>query len=120
MSKNAFLDQFTKFAQGQCLDLLTQSVVASAATMDGQNVQAFVGEISAARRALEASFVAPGIEAIFRALTDVRRRPPEPRDAMHGGGQLEAFLPCVLDNDADSSRFFEVSQVFVQRRSQRL
>ena len=31
MSKNALLDRFTKFAQGQWLDLLTQSVAASAA-----------------------------------------------------------------------------------------
>ena len=34
----------------------------------------------AARRALEASPVAPGTEATYRALTHVRRRPPEPRD----------------------------------------
>ena len=47
---------------------------------DGAEQQRCLGEISAARRALEAS---PGTEATYRALTDVRRRPPpEPRDAI--------------------------------------
>ena len=34
VSKNAPLDRFTEFAQGQWLDLLTQSVAASAVAME--------------------------------------------------------------------------------------
>ena len=81
VSKNVLLDRFTKFAQGQWLDLLTQSVAASAAAIEmrsrrrrtgtdsvekrAERAEALVclGEISTARRALEASPVAPGTEA---------------------------------------------------------
>ena len=38
-----------------------------------------MGEISAARHALEGSPVAPGTEETYNALTDANRRPPEPR-----------------------------------------
>ena len=96
VSKNALLNRFTKFAQRQWLDLLTQSVAASAAAIEmrsrrrttgtdsvekrAERAEALIclGEISAARRALEAS----GTEATHRALTDVRQRPPELRDTI--------------------------------------
>ena len=77
--KNAVLDRFSKFAQGQWLDLMTQSVAASAAAMEMRSRRRRTRtdcEISAARCSLEAS-VAPGIEAICRALTDLRDAIPD-------------------------------------------
>ena len=83
VSKNALLDRFTKFAQGQWLDLLTPSVAASAAAIEmrsrrrrtgtdsvekrAERAEALIclGEISAARRVLESSPVAPGTEATY-------------------------------------------------------
>ena len=109
-----------------------------------------LGKISAARRALEASPVAPGTEATYRALTDAGRRPPEPRDAIPdvtpesepvhpfetdkemflqnlrtarrgaagspSSGMRNEHLRPLLDNDADSTRLFEVSQALAQAK----
>ena len=41
-----------------------------------------VGELSAARQALEGAPVAPGTMATLRALTDPERRPPLPREGL--------------------------------------
>ena len=100
VAKNKFLGQFTKFAQGQWLELLCASAEASKSAADirarrsrtrmdpmDQRVQRAeallsMGEISAARHALEGSPVAPGSEETCNALTDASRRPPEPRDTI--------------------------------------
>ena len=129
VSKNALLDRFTKFAQGQWLELLTQSVEASAATTElrsrwrrtgmdsvekrAERAEALIclGEISAARRALEASPVAPGAEETYRALRTARR------EAAGGpSGMCTEHLRPLLDNDVDSNRVFEVSQAFAQAK----
>ena len=53
-----------------------------------------VGELSAARQALEGAALAPGSLATSRILTDSERRPPVPREAV-SPFQLEPELICL-------------------------
>ena len=59
-----------------------------------------MGEISAARHALEGSPVAPGSEETYNALRDASRRPPEPRDTIPEDIlQIEPVRPFELDKE---------------------
>ena len=51
VSQNALLDRFTKFAQGQWLDLLTQSVAASAAALEMRSRRRRTGTDTVEKRA---------------------------------------------------------------------
>ena len=118
VAKNKLLDRFTKFAQGQWLELLSASAEASKSAADirarrsrtrmdpmDQRVQRAeallsMGEISAARHALEGSPVAPGSEETHNAVTDANRRPPEPRDPIPEDIlQIEPVRPFELDKE---------------------
>ena len=116
--KNKLLDRFTKFAQGQRLELLSASAETSRSAADmrarrsrtrvdtmDQRVQRAeallsMGEISAARHALEGSPVVPGSEETYNALTGANRRPPEPRDPIPEDIlQIEPVRPFELDKE---------------------
>ena len=96
--KNKLLERVQKFASGEWLDLLRLSLEASEAAsqlrsrrrrtqhdtvtkrVERAEFLVCLGEISAARHALEGSPVAPGTEETLNALRDMDRRPPLPRD----------------------------------------
>ena len=101
-----------------------------------------MGEISAARHALEGSPVAPGSEETYNALTDANRGPPELRDPIPEDIlQIERVRPFELDKEGflqnlrkvrrgaaggpsgmrtehlrieDSNKFREIAQAFPQ------
>ena len=96
--KNKLLERVQKFASGQWMDLLRLSLEVSEAAsqlrsrrrrtqqdtvtkrVERAETLVCLGEISAARHALEGSPVAPGTEETLNALRDNDRRPPWPRD----------------------------------------
>ena len=94
--KKMLLERFTQFAEGRWLNLLRESVEVSTEAAQlrhrrrrtGNTVERRVaraetlislGEISAARFALEGSPIAPGSDETLSALTNESRRLPEPR-----------------------------------------
>ena len=79
-----------------------------------------LGEISAARHALEGSPVAPGTQETLNAVRDMDRRSLLPRDTIpeeiRGANPSN---PLELDKDeflnvGDCTKFFEISQAFAQ------
>ena len=95
LPKNELLDRLRKFANGEWVDLLGLSKEASESAacirsrsrvdtvekrVERAEALISMGEISAARHALEGSPVAPGNEDTLNALRDEERRPPVPRD----------------------------------------
>ena len=59
-----------------------------------------MGELSAARQALEGAPVAPGTHATLRALADPERRPALPREPLHAEiANLQPAVPFQLDTD---------------------
>ena len=82
-----------------------------------------LGELSAARQALEGAAVAPGTLATLAALTNPEKRPPVPRQPISPQLDSDAFLVClrnpgeaqqqdhlfpVLESEADSQLFAQV------------
>ena len=59
-----------------------------------------MGELSAARQALEGAPLAPGTHATLRALTDPERRPAFPREPLSAEvAHMQPAMPFQLDTD---------------------
>ena len=97
IAKSRLLTRFSEFSKGHWLQLLIESrdcaEVASQVQRrrrrtqqdtpqrraDRAETMVQLGELSAGRQALEAAPIAPGNMRTLSALTDIERRPPEPR-----------------------------------------
>ena len=100
VSRSQLEDRLRRFASGEWLSLLTESRKVSEAATDASvrkrrrgapidesravraEQLASLGELSAARRALEGAVLAPGTLATLAELTNPVRRPPRPRDPL--------------------------------------
>ena len=119
ISKKQLLDRFDRFHQGQWTSLMILSKDCDERASvgrrrgnrrrQGNNVEeraaraemlVHMGELSAARQALEGAAVAPGTQATLNALKDPSRRPAHPHDPLPD--ELTSFVPesrFVFDQD---------------------
>ena len=113
--------RITAFQQGAWLELLAEGACCAEKALtqsvrrrrrqqsddDGKRAAralslVYMGELSAARQALESAPVAPGTMATLRALTDPEKRPPVPRDDLSG---VVAELQPAAKFELDSVEF---------------
>ena len=98
MSRAKLVERFQAFARGEWISLFRTSEVCNEKAVESRVRRAenlvHVGEVSSARQALEGAAVAPGTQATLDKLQDVRRRPPQPREALPPG--IMGFQPPTL------------------------
>ena len=109
-------DRFRQFERGEWLQLLRMSQDVSAKSQSrsfrsrrreredearaARALSLVMGELSAARQALEGGPMAPGTHTTLRALTDPERRPAFPREPLSAEvAHMQPAVPFQLDTD---------------------